>query len=227
MTIHFYCQEGSNRFLMAIQKSQIVQTALDLLDRDGLEGVTLRRLATELNMKAASIYWHIPSKEALLDEMANAILEARFGSFDFQNDQREWAEWLNMLAHELRAAMMARREGARVVAGAHPDIAVILVKLWDYTIRVLHNAGFSYRMAGVITVTMVNFTFGSTIEEQASPPFSRSPHMPSHEKTFSGFDGLAKVMEGLTQDRDDFDIGVRIIINGVRAELASEKTEAS
>src|SRR5258707_15479663 len=112
---------------MPIQKNQIVQTALDILDRDGLEGVTLRRLATDLNMKAASIYWHIPSKESLLDEMANAILESHFAAFDFENDQRDWAEWLDTLAHELRAAMLSHREGGRGVAGAHPEIAMMLI----------------------------------------------------------------------------------------------------
>ncbi|HRV94988.1 MAG TPA: TetR family transcriptional regulator, partial [Anaerolineae bacterium] len=103
---------------MSIQKEQIIQAAITLLDRDGLEGVTLRRLAKELDIKAASIYWHIANKEELLDEMANAILQEHFGTFDFKNDKRDWAEWLDILAHELRAAMVAHREGARVVAGA-------------------------------------------------------------------------------------------------------------
>src|SRR6266498_1758568 len=116
---------------MSIQKSQIVQTALDILDRDGLEGVTLRRLASELKIKAASIYWHVASKERLFDEMANIILEEHFSSFDFENDRQEWTEWLDTLAHELRAAMLAHQDGARIIAGAHPDIAQMLTKLWD------------------------------------------------------------------------------------------------
>jgi TetR/AcrR family tetracycline transcriptional repressor len=108
---------------MRLQKDNIVRVALEVLDRDGLEGVTLRRLAKELDVQAPAIYWHIASKEVLLDEMANAILTARFGGFDFENDRRDWAEWLDTLAHELRAAMLAHREGARVVAGAHLGVA--------------------------------------------------------------------------------------------------------
>jgi TetR/AcrR family tetracycline transcriptional repressor len=212
---------------MAVQKQQIVQTALDILDRDGLEGVTLRRLATELNIKAASIYWHIPSKEQLLDEMANAILEAHFGTFDFANDQRDWAEWLDTLAHELRAAMLARREGARVVAGAHPDIAIMLIKLWDYTIRVLRKNGYSYRDAGAIMVTLINFTFGSVIEEQASPPIAPVPER-AHPRMMTVFDQYATMAEVMnaweeTDDNDArFDAGVRIIVGGVRAEMHPE-----
>lgn len=205
---------------MRIQKNQIVQTALAILDRDGLDGVTLRRLATELQVKAASIYWHIPSKEELLDEMANAILEERFSKLDFGNDQRDWAEWLNMLAHELRAAMLAHREGARVVAGAHPDIAVMLIKLWDLSVRVLHNNGYSYSKATTITVTLINFTFGSVIEEQASPVFGQQSALTDQLPTDGVFTAFAAALDAWKADDNDtrFATGVRIIINGVRAE---------
>jgi TetR/AcrR family tetracycline transcriptional repressor len=208
-----------------MQKKEIVETALDILDRDGLEGVTLRRLATELHIKAASIYWHILNKQVLLDEMANAILEDHFSTFDFENDQRDWAEWLDVLAHELRAAMLSRREGARVVAGAHLGIAVMLTKLLDFTIRVLHNSGFSYVNAATIAVTMTNFTFGSVIEEQSSPPLSSiDGERPGKRHPITdGFPAIAAAMEAwMLEDNDThFDIGVRIIVNGVRAELKS------
>jgi TetR/AcrR family transcriptional regulator, tetracycline repressor protein len=205
-----------------MQKNQIVQTAISILDRDGLDGVTLRRLATELDIKAASIYWHIANKEALLDEMANAILEEHFGTFDFQNDARDWAEWLHTLAHELREAMLAHREGARVVAGAHPGIAVMLIKLWDLTVRVLHKSGFSYSEAGAITITMINFTFGSVIEEQASPPHAHL--LASGESPMEAtFPAIKAAMEAWKDEDNDmhFGTGVRIIINGVRAEQDS------
>ncbi len=208
---------------MSIQKSQIVQTALDILDRDGLEGVTLRRLASELKIKAASIYWHVASKERLFDEMANIILEEHFSSFDFENDRQEWTEWLDTLAHELRAAMLAHQDGARIIAGAHPDIAQMLTKLWDLTVRVLHNADFSYSKAATITATVINFTLGSVIEEQSSPPYSTGPDKPLDELLSIGqtFQALALVLEAWQDENNDmhFDTGVRIIINGVRAEL--------
>lgn len=202
-----------------MQKEQIIQAAITILDRDGLEGVTLRRLATELGIKAASIYWHIANKEVLLDEMANAILAEHFSAWDFEHDQREWIEWLDTLAHELRAAMLAHREGARVVAGAHPGIAVMLLKLWDLTIRVLRNNGFSYSKAGAITMTVTYFTFGSVIEEQASPPLSHYT-----AKEFLAKDGrfpaMAATMKAWRGGDNNmlFDTGVRMLIHGARAE---------
>lgn len=205
---------------MPIEKSQVVQKALDILSRDGLEGVSIRRLATELKIKGASIYWHIPAKSELLDEMANAILEEHFNAFDFQNDERDWEEWLNSLAHELRKAMLAYRDGARVVAGTHPDLGQVLIKLWDLTIRILYKAGFSYGRAATITVTVTNFTFGSVIEEQSSEFPKTGPKLPRRKLPLA----LRSALEEWDDESYDmrFDIGVRVIINGVRAELNAQ-----
>lgn len=202
---------------MPIDKSQIVQKALDILNRGGLEGVSLRRLAYELNIKAASIYWHIPNKAELLDEMANAILDKRFNALDFENDERDWEEWLNTLAHELRAALLAYKDGARVVAGTHPGIGQVLIKLWDLTVRVLHNTGFTYGMAATITVTLINFTFGSVIEEQSSQLPKAGPKIQRSELPR----GLSSALEEWQNENNDkrFDTAVQIIINGVRVEL--------
>jgi TetR/AcrR family tetracycline transcriptional repressor len=208
---------------MPIEKSQIVQKALDILNRDGLEGVTLRRLASELKIKAASIYWHIPNKSELLDEMANAILEKHFNAFDFQSDEREWDEWLYTLAHELRAAMLAYQDGARVVAGTHPDLGQVLIKLWDLTTRILHNTGFSYGMAATITVTVTNFTFGSVIEEQSSQLPETGPKIQRVKLPLA----LRSALEEWQNENNDihFDTAVRMIINGVRAELNAQSSK--
>ncbi len=214
---------------MRLQKDNIVKVALEVLDRDGLEGVTLRRLAKELGVQAPAIYWHIPSKEALLDEMANAILEEYFRGFDFENDQRDWAEWLRRLAHDLRAAMLAHREGARVVAGAHLGIAVMLTRLFDLSIRILHNAGFSASKPATITVTVIHFTFGSVIEEQASPPLHPAPVQPLEMFVpLERFPTFAAVMRAFMSEDNDmhFDTSVRMIINGARAELDSQSRAA-
>jgi len=208
---------------MPIDKSQVVQKALDILNRDGLEGVSIRRLANELKIKGASIYWHIPAKSELLDEMANTILDKHFNAFDFQNDERDWKEWLSTLAHELRAAMLAYQDGARVVAGTHPDLGQVLIKLWDLTIRVLHNTGFSYGMAATITVTVTNFTFGSVIEEQSSQIPKTGPKIQRSDLPLA----LRSALEEWQDENNDmrFDTGVQIIIDGIRAELNAQSSK--
>ncbi len=207
---------------MRLQKDQIVKTALEHLDRSGLEGMTLRRFAKELGVQAPAIYWHIANKETLLDEMANVILNQRFDAIDFADDQRDWAEWLRLMANDLRASMLAHRDGARVVAGAHLHVATTLLKIINLNIRVLHNAGFTYVEASRISTTVVTFTFGFTIEEQAPPPnVDFSELISVDDPTVADF--LQALAEGGVQEflpgDERFNACLSFIISGVRAEL--------
>jgi len=58
---------------MAISSEQIVGVAIDLLNREGLEKLTMRTLAKELDIKAASLYWHIKNKQDLYGLIAEEI----------------------------------------------------------------------------------------------------------------------------------------------------------
>lgn len=57
-----------------LNHERILGAALALVDAEGLEGATMRRLAEELEVRAPSLYNHFPSKEALLDALADAVM---------------------------------------------------------------------------------------------------------------------------------------------------------
>ncbi len=59
---------------MRLTRDQVVGVALDLLDEVGLDNLTMRRLAAALGVKNGATYWHFPSKQALLEAMADAML---------------------------------------------------------------------------------------------------------------------------------------------------------
>jgi len=59
----------------------VIQVALDVADAEGVEAVTMRRLAEGLHVHPTSLYNHVPTKEAILDGMADALIgEAGFPS---------------------------------------------------------------------------------------------------------------------------------------------------
>src|SRR5580658_4237715 len=79
---------------MALDRPIILHHAFELLNEAGLEGLTLRRLAGRLNVKAPAIYWHFKDKRDLLDEMATQVLRESMeesASLDKLSDWREWA----------------------------------------------------------------------------------------------------------------------------------------
>lgn len=57
-----------------ITRLQVLETALQLLETDGIDGLTMRKLADALHIKAASLYWHFNNKQSLVEGMADHIV---------------------------------------------------------------------------------------------------------------------------------------------------------
>ncbi|MFD0774465.1 TetR/AcrR family transcriptional regulator, partial [Streptomonospora algeriensis] len=93
--------------------SGIRTAALALVDRHGLEGLSMRRLAQELDVQAASLYSHYRTKEDLLADIANEIMaEVDVSGFD----SGDWRRGLTVWARSYRAALAAHPNLVPVVA---------------------------------------------------------------------------------------------------------------
>src|SRR3954471_22746225 len=98
---------------MQLHRGDVVRGALTLLDSDGLDALTMRKLAAHLGVQAGALYWHFPNKQALLDAAAEGIV----AKADFTLPPAPWDVQARTLAHQIRAALLAYRDGARLVAG--------------------------------------------------------------------------------------------------------------
>ena len=65
---------------MALDRQRIVAEAVALLDAEGLDGVTTRKLAARLGVQSPTLYWHLPNKAALVTAIADAILDQEYGA---------------------------------------------------------------------------------------------------------------------------------------------------
>lgn len=147
---------------MLLRKANVVDGALELLDAEGLDGLTMRKLGAALDVHAGALYRHYPSKEALLDAMADKLLE---GVADEVPDG-PWEEQLVALAGRYRAALLTHRDGARVVAGTFvngPNTNAVGVA----AVQALCSAGIPAERAGWIVFATMYYVLGHTIEEQA------------------------------------------------------------
>jgi len=203
---------------MTLQRSQIVATALQLLNQDGLEGVTVRKVATHLNVHVGGLYWHVKNKQDLLDEMANTILSEEFATLQPPEPGQVWTNWLVEIAQRLRKAMLAYREGGRVVAGAHLHRAVTLAQLFVTIMDALRAEGFQADEARWLCITVVSYTFGFVIEEQAGPTPETIAQL---QATGRYHPFLTAVLEDSSaRDLDlqtDFGMGLHYIIAGAQA----------
>ena len=152
---------------MALSRERIVQEALALLDEDGLDGVTLRRLAARLGVQAPTLYWHIRNKAELVNELGEAILSP--GLADLPDATGiPWRGWLLEVAARFRGTLLAHRDGARVVAAA--QLSPAMAAFSERAMSVLVEQGEPLRRARLLVLLIERFTLGLVLEEQSSSP---------------------------------------------------------
>jgi AcrR family transcriptional regulator len=137
----------------ALSLERIVATAVDLLDTQGIDGLTMRRLADRLGSGAMSLYWHVDSKEEVFDLALDSVLEYRdpqqtLGPQDWRADVVHMVEdWRAcMLRHPWSASLLPRRAlGPNILARlellgrtlsragvADADLNAGIWSLWNY-----------------------------------------------------------------------------------------------
>ncbi|GAA1953640.1 TetR/AcrR family transcriptional regulator C-terminal domain-containing protein [Kitasatospora viridis] len=148
---------------MPLRRSDVLDGALELLDEVGLDELTTRRLADRLGVRAGALYWHYPSKSALLDALAGRIIGEMLVE---PLAERDWAGRLRELCHRARDTMLAHRDGARLVVSfveLPPAAAAYFGSLTD----TLRSAGATERNAALAADVLTSFVNGFTLEEQA------------------------------------------------------------
>lgn len=148
---------------MKLDRKAIVDTALELLDREGLEGLTMRKLADALKVQAPALYWHFPGKPALLDDMAEALVRDLPHAIEASAEPRQV---LRQVAVALRQALLARRDGGRLLAGTFVAGPASL-SVAEIALAALLRAGFGTRTSARAIFSLLYFVLGFVIEEQA------------------------------------------------------------
>jgi AcrR family transcriptional regulator len=151
------------------RRAEIVQAALGLLGETGFDGLSLRHLARHLGMHAPGLYWYIESKQDLIDLMAKAILDQGLYPVAPLKEGQTWDDWLIKLAGTARRALLAYRDGARVVASAYLVRTNAITPVIEQSLIVLEDAGFDRAVALGGTMTLLRYATGIALDEQASP----------------------------------------------------------
>ncbi len=95
-----------------ITRARILECALEIIDRDGIDGLSMRRLGKALGRDPMTLYRHAPNKAALLDGVVELVLE----ELEVDTDDGDWATQLREVAR-----------GFRRLALAHPQVVPLLV----------------------------------------------------------------------------------------------------
>lgn len=148
-----------------LTRQMMIETALRLLDEVGLDGLTVRRLATELGVQSPALYWHLRNKQELLDGMADAIVVA--AGMGPPRDGESWQDWLARRARAYRESLLAHRDGARIVANA-ARLSPATLRTFDEELTAMVGHGFTPLLALRTITALTHYTNGAVLQEQAN-----------------------------------------------------------
>lgn len=155
---------------MALTRTRIVDEALRLADEKGLDGLSLRTLASRLDVQAPTLYWHVPNKAALLDAVSDAIMGEALDGLSALDDSTPTDAWMLGALVMLRDAMLRHRDGARIVSGAHDSLR--RAEFVELGMRRLIADGVEERRAWLLMLAATRYTLGHVLAEQGpdAPP---------------------------------------------------------
>lgn len=195
-----------------LSRERIRDTALTLVDRDGLAELSMRKLAAELGVQAASLYKHYPTKDEVLDDVARSIVRhVDTSAFEAGED---WPKALSEWAWSFRDAL-----------AEHPNLVPYLAQgpgHRDESVRIanavhggLVAAGWPPREATLIGAAARHLVMGSTVGS-----FSRGfiDDVQVYRDRYPHLD-QAHLLRGKADEIDtaSFDLAISAFIDGLRA----------
>jgi len=142
---------------------RVIDAALRVADAEGIDAVTLRRLAQDLGVHPTSIYNHVPSKEAILDGLLERLLQEAQLPESFS----EWGDWVRAFADAL-ARLAAAHPGAFLVFSRRQALGPTALVQTEAALDAFRRAGLSAEQAGRAVAGTSLALLGLALNE--SPP---------------------------------------------------------
>jgi TetR/AcrR family transcriptional regulator, tetracycline repressor protein len=214
-----------------LDEERIVDAAFAILDAEGLERLTIRRIAGRLRVQNPALYWHFESKQGIVDRMAERML-VEMASSARASKPAGWRAVLEAAARSFRRVMRGHRDGARVIAAADLSRSPMTDSMAE-TLELLVAAGLLERDALIGVIAVFDYTMGATFEEQEdprrSPATARSPgRAPAAGGETAASALLARAIGSLGGDGDAvFEGGLELLLDGLGARLGRPRPRRS
>ncbi|MFB7665520.1 TetR/AcrR family transcriptional regulator C-terminal domain-containing protein [Kitasatospora sp. NPDC056138] len=219
-----------------LSREIIARAALDVVDENGPDGLTMRALADRLGVKAASLYNHVTGKDELLDSLAELVnaeidltpLAARSGSgepgtagpgdAEPGSAEPDWRTGVAQYARGYRAAFVRHPNTIALFARRRVEAARQLLG-YDALLAALGRAGLAPADAAEAAAALDYLVLGSALET-----FSAGFGRPADEYR-PGYPALAGALEaaaarGPGLDERGFELALRLLLDGLAARIA-------
>jgi len=213
---------------MAIDRKEIVDAALQLLNEAGIDKLSTRALAARLGVAQPALYWHFRNKNDLLDAVNTEML-ARYRASRVPRRGEAWDAYTLAKARSFRKALLAVRDGARVNAGTRPGQGEFAE--FEQQLALYVDAGFSPESALHVSIAVARYVLGFVLEEQGERQRTDDrdqDHDPMNQVAAFPLlaTGVKALMAGGSINTDSaFEAGLNYMVAGMRMSLG--KTASS
>jgi AcrR family transcriptional regulator len=142
-----------------LTRDRIVDEAVKILDRHGIAGLTMRRLAEGLGVTATALYWHVKVKEDVLD----LALDHIFGEVPLSDPTPDWRNDVRQLMHNWRAVMLRHLWAPGLIG--RPMLGPRVLARTEYLQSALMRGGFVDLDLAVATRLLANYVIGAALTE--------------------------------------------------------------
>jgi AcrR family transcriptional regulator len=204
-----------------LSRDRIARAGLELADRDGVDALSMRRLADELGSGTMTLYGHFTDKRELLD----AVVETAVAELELPRFEGSWRDQIRQLGAYTRE-LFARHPGVVEIWARQPVLAAGTLHGVEAGMRILEEAGFEAEEAAKAFRLLVTYTFGFELfsgarstrgaSESARAALAELP--PESHPRLSEAAGTFSAAMG---SEEAFAYGLDRILDGLEASLAA------
>jgi AcrR family transcriptional regulator len=201
-----------------LSRHAIVEAAIRILDAEGADALTVRRLADELNTGPATLYWHIGSK----DELGELVYDHVMGEVELpEPDPSRWQEQAKDLARQIYRIMLEHNGLVQLSLG-HVPVGPNMLRIMEWSLDLLRKAGIPDQAAAYFGDMLGRYLDASVLEvtAQGGPPIEQVGDyfrsLPVEK--FPNMTALSSSM--FAGDNDDrFEFGLDLLVRGLAAHI--------
>ena len=204
-----------------LSRERIVEAALEVVGRDGLEALSMRRLAQELDVWPMSVYRYFRDKEELLD----AVVDGAADEIALGSHSGSWREQIRELLLHARAALGQDPAGLRT-RFTRAMLTPGALRLSEAGLKILQDAGFEPGEAARAWRALCGYAFGftgfdddATPDEAARRARAAVASLPADD--FPALTAAADGFAGALAGREELDYGLDRLLDGLETRLAA------
>ncbi|SDF93958.1 transcriptional regulator, TetR family [Lentzea fradiae] len=208
---------------LGLSRAAIVRKALEVLDQHGLQKLSMRKLAAELGAAPMSLYWHVPTKDALIE----LCLDEVFGEFELPDPETDWETAVRGTMHAFRAIAHRHPWWVKTI-GEYNTIGPNAVAYADSMFEPMLRAGLEMSVAAQSISTVASYVTGYVMAEvnfigsggMDGPPPDLGKLADLYREKHPNYVKMLDEQE-IWSLESQFDFGLDCVIEGVKARVAT------